>query len=115
MYLKELIEIRWTSENNENYCKLDRFGNNIYLHTLFPCLDINQYIDLEKSLNIKLLPELIEFYKYFNGAKLFQIQFQYMELQTVHQPLLTFILITSIKEQNKKNVKTKRIMYSLVD
>lgn len=75
MYLEDLITKKWKldAENNRGklYCLMPEFNDHSYLHELCKKLDMKMYDNFEKSFGIKLLPELKEFYKEYNGCRLF--------------------------------------------
>ena len=75
MYLEELIEKKWKVERNDAegkiYVVMREVSDETYLHCLCKKIDAVYYEKLEEALNIKLIPELKEFYKHYNGCRLF--------------------------------------------
>ncbi len=71
MYLNEMIEQRYGKATKGQYCELKKFGEDIYLHKLFTKIDLDNYYEITKDLNAKLLPELVDFYKSYNGCRVF--------------------------------------------
>ncbi len=75
MYLEDLIEKKWkvNAVNNRGklYCLMPKINDHFYLHELCKKIDLSSYGKLESTLNIKLLPELKEFYTHYNGCRLF--------------------------------------------
>ena len=75
MYLDELLKTKWNIERDNSEGKIfvvmKEFSNKTYLHVLWKKIDINFYEKFENAYNIKLLPELVDFYKQFNGCNLF--------------------------------------------
>lgn len=75
MYLDELLKTKWKIDaNNEEgllFCNMPEINNEIYLHRLYNKIDMSFYDKFEQAYQIYLLPELKEFYKYYNGCRLF--------------------------------------------
>lgn len=75
MYLDELIETKWKLERDDEegkiYVVMREVSDETYLHCLCKKIDVSLYEKLEEILNIRLIPELKEFYKYYNGCRLF--------------------------------------------
>ena len=75
MYLEELIETKWKpekdNEEGKSYVVMKEISNETYLHTLCKKIDMSYYDNFEQQYNIRLLPELKEFYKNYNGCRLF--------------------------------------------
>lgn len=75
MYLEELIETKWKPERDDDegkiYVAMREVSNETYLHCLCKKIDIERYEKLEEILHVRLIPELKEFYKYYNGCRLF--------------------------------------------
>lgn len=75
MYLEELIETKWKLERDDDegkiYVVIREVSDETYLHCLCKKIDFSHYEKLEEILNIRLIPELKEFYKHYNGCRLF--------------------------------------------
>lgn len=75
MYLEELIEMKWKPEKDDDegkiYVVMKEVSDKTYLHCLCKKIDMEYYERMEESLHLKLIPELKEFYKYYNGCRLF--------------------------------------------
>ncbi len=75
MYLDELLKNKWkVDQNNEEgllFCAMPEIDDDVYLHRLYKKIDINYANKYEQENGIVLLPELKEFYKNFNGCRLF--------------------------------------------
>ena len=75
MYLDKLLKTKWEiekqNEEGDIFVVMKQFSDRTYLHRLCRKIDMKNYEDLEKSYNIKLLPELKEFYTHYNGCNLF--------------------------------------------
>lgn len=75
MYLNDLIKSKWKlerqNEEGDIYVVMKEVSDKTYFHILCRKIDNQYYENFEKTYNIKLLPELKEFYKYYNGCKLF--------------------------------------------
>ena len=75
MYLEDLIEKKWKLDEDNSrgklYCLMPEFNDHCYLHELCKNIDMKMYDDFENALGIKLLPELKNFYKNYNGCRLF--------------------------------------------
>lgn len=75
MYLNELIQSKWSlerrNEEGEIYVVMKEISDKTYFHLLCKKIDTKYYENFEKTYNIKLLPELKDFYNYYNGCKLF--------------------------------------------
>ena len=75
MYLDELLEKNWPTKKQDEtgvyYGQVKHISSTIYLNELCRALDMEFYEKFESVFNITLLPELKEFYKYYNGCRLF--------------------------------------------
>lgn len=75
MYLDELLQKKWKLEKDNDegkvYVVMKEISDETYLHYLCKKIDENYYDNFEKTYNIVLLPELKEFYKFYNGCRLF--------------------------------------------
>lgn len=75
MYLDDLLQKKWNSIKKDRsgvyYGQVKHISDNVYLNELCSPIDMQYYEKLEQQLGIKLLPELKEFYKSYNGCRLF--------------------------------------------
>lgn len=75
MYLNDLIQSKWKlekqNEEGDIYVVMKEVSDKTYFHLLCKKIDKEYYDNFEKTYNIKLLPELREFYNNYNGCKLF--------------------------------------------
>lgn len=75
MYIENLIEKKWKLNKINNrgklYCLMPKISDDFYLHELCEKIDTKYYEAFEEHFGIKLLPELKEFYKCYNGCRLF--------------------------------------------
>ena len=75
MYLDDLITKKWKLDADNSrgklYCLMPKINDHSYLHELCKKIDETMYKDFEEAFNIQLLPELKEFYKSYNGCRLF--------------------------------------------
>lgn len=108
MYLEKLIQNRYNKNiENNYYCQLNKFGENIYLHYLYPKLNITFYEDIENSLNIKIIPELKEFYSYYNGCKLFSESITIYGISTEDSFPFDFVINNLNKRAELKGCKDR--------
>ena len=75
MYLDKLLKTKWKidADNEEGllFCNMPEINEKIYLHRLYKTIGLKYALEFEKLIGVNLLPELKEFYKYYNGCRLF--------------------------------------------
>lgn len=110
MYLNDLLEKKWklSKSNNEGdvYVVMQEISDKTYLHVLCKKIDTKYYENFEKAYNIKLLPELKEFYNYYNGCRLFLSSLNIYGLGVGESSPLEFFL----NDLNKHNEIPKRLV-----
>ena len=83
---KKELEDKWGKFEKTEYLmrqkKLIQLSEKHYLNKLYNPINIKEYSIVEDKLNCKLLPELIEFYKKYNGASLFSHSLVILGLNT---------------------------------
>ncbi len=75
MYLDDLLQKKWKidAKNSEGllFCHMPEINEQIYLHRLYKKIEEKEFAEFKKLVNFQFIPELREFYKHYNGCRLF--------------------------------------------
>ncbi|MGN1212485.1 MAG: SMI1/KNR4 family protein [Christensenellales bacterium] len=75
MYLDKLLSEYWKTDDitseGKLFCHMPEINEQVYLHRLYSKVEVKYYEKFEQLLNCSLIPELKEFYQYYNGCRLF--------------------------------------------
>lgn len=112
MYLDDLLQKKWNidAETNEGllFCHMTEINEQIYLHRLYKKLEDKEFEKIEKSLNINIIPELREFYKHYNGCRLFHSSINIYGFECGDSKPMAFVL-------NNINLNLKLVNNNIID